>query len=414
MNKEFYINNRKKLIEQMSDGEAIILFSGNEIRKTADENYSFFSNRNFVYLTGIYQENSVLVISKALGEVQEKLYLLQVSEDREVWIGRKLRNSEATEISGIENIFNVDLLEQHLHSVIAKGEINCLLFDFDRLSFDQSDDVAHSFADKVKRFYPYIDLKNINPIICEFRKIKEPCEIEAVKKGMQITNAAICSMIKNCKPDMKEYELEAEFNYVLAKHGQRVPAFPSIISSGNRNFYLHYSELMGQIKDGELVLVDVGSGYDGYCTDISRVFPSNGKFSEIQALIYNIALKSNREIMKKIKPGQPFSITNKTCQEVAFEGLRELGLIDDIKDIKKYVWHGTTHYVGLDVHDVGSYNGVMQKNMIFTVDSGIYVREWGIGLRVEDNVLVTENGCENLSKDIPVTIEEIESLMNKR
>ena len=243
------------------------------------------------------------------------------------------------------------------------------------------------------------------------RKIKAPEEIDAIRKAMQITEAGIRRLMRAAKPSVMEYELEAEFNFELAAHGQRRTAFPSIIAGGERIFYLHYANPMSVITDGELILSDVGAAYDEYCTDISRVFPANGHFSERQAQLYQVAYAANRAVMEQVRPGVFFPQMNRTCREVSFDGLKALGLLDDFADIHKYVWHGVTHHVGLDTHDVGGYEEPISENMVFVVDAGIYVREWGIGLRIEDNVLVTSNGCENLSAAIPSTIEEIESLM---
>jgi Xaa-Pro aminopeptidase len=213
------------------------------------------------------------------------------------------------------------------------------------------------------------------------------------------------------RPGMLEYELEAEFNYELAAHGQRRTAFPSIIAGGERIFYLHYANPMSILADGELILSDVGAAYDEYCTDISRVFPANGHFTEQQAQLYQVAYAANRAVMAEVRPGVLFPTLNPICRKVSFEGLKALGLLDDYADVGRYVWHGAVPHVGLDTHDVGGYDEPIAENMFFTVDAGIYVREWGIGLRIEDNVLVTADGCENLSASIPTTIEEIESLM---
>jgi Xaa-Pro aminopeptidase len=248
-------------------------------------------------------------------------------------------------------------------------------------------------------------------LLAALRKIKAPEEIDAIRKAMQITEAGIRRLMRAAKPGMMEYELEAEFNAELAAHGQRRPAFPSIIAGGERIFYLHYSNPMCALADGELILSDVGAAYDEYCTDISRVFPANDHFSERQAQIYRVAYEANRAVMAEVRPGVFFPQLNRTCREVSFQGLKALGLLDDLADIRKYVWHGVAHHVGLDTHDVGGYDEPMAENMVFTVDAVIYVREWGIGLRIEDNVLVTADGCENLSAAIPATIEEIEALM---
>jgi Xaa-Pro aminopeptidase len=282
---------------------------------------------------------------------------------------------------------------------------------FDAQSPERAFDIEREFAKQIRERHPHIAIRNSYPLLASLRQIKAPEEIEAIRKAMQITEAGIRRMMRAVRPGMMEYELEAEFNAELAAHGQRHPAFPSIIAGGERIFYLHYANPMSALSDGELVLSDVGAGYDEYGTDISRVFPANGRFSERQAQIYRVAYEANRAIMEEVRPGAFFPQLNRTCREVSFEGLKALGLLDDLADIRNYVWHGVAHHVGLNTHDVGDYREPMRENMVFTVDAGIYVREWGIGLRIEDNVLVTADGCENLSADIPATVEEIESLM---
>jgi Xaa-Pro aminopeptidase len=251
-------------------------------------------------------------------------------------------------------------------------------------------------------------------LLAALRKIKTPEEIDSIRKAMQITEAGIRRLMRVAQPGRMEYELEAEFNHELAAHGQRRTAFPSIIAGGERIFYLHYANPMSVIAEGELILSDVGAAYDEYCTDISRVFPANGHFSEQQAQLYQVAYEANRAVMAEVRPGVFFPQLNRTCREVSFEGLKALGLLDDLTDIRRYVWHSVTHHVGLDTHDVGGYEEPIAENMVIVVDAGIYVREWGIGLRIEDNVRVTATGCENLSAAIPATIEEIESFMATR
>lgn len=285
---------------------------------------------------------------------------------------------------------------------------------FDALATERSFAIERTFAKQIQKRYPNVAIKNSYPLLAAMRKIKASAEIDAIRKAMQITEAGIRHMMRAAKPGRMEYELEAEFLAELATHGQHRTAFPSILAGGERIFYLHYANPMAALADGELVLSDVGAAYDEYCTDISRVFPGNGRFSERQAQLYQIAYESNRAVMEQARPGVFFPQLNRTCREVSFEGLKRLGLLNDFADIGRYVWHGVAHHVGLDTHDVGGYQEPMAENMVFTVDAGIYVREWGIGLRIEDNVLVTASGCENLSASIPVTIEEIESLMADR
>jgi Xaa-Pro aminopeptidase len=411
MDKQFFGENRRRLAEHMTDGEAMLFFSGESVRKTADEDFSFFTNRNFLYLTGIKQERSALLVQKKNGLVSECLFVTKPDLEREVWTGRRFTEEEIHDISGVEGIEDINNLSGTLDRLLSSQQVMSLWLCFDALASERSFDIEREFAKHIQSRHPHIVIKNSYPLLAAMRKIKSSEEIDAIRKAMQITDAGIRRLMRAAKPGMMEYELETEFNSELAAHGQRRTAFPSIIAGGERIFYLHYANPMSAIADGELILSDVGASYDEYCTDISRVFPANGRFSERQAQLYQVAYAANRAVMELVRPGVFFPQMNRTCREASFEGLKALGLLDDPADIRKYVWHGVTHHVGLDTHDVGGYEQPMEENMVFVVDAGIYVREWGIGLRIEDNVLVTANGCESLSAAIPSTIEEIEILM---
>ncbi|MFM8321825.1 MAG: aminopeptidase P N-terminal domain-containing protein [Chloroflexota bacterium] len=411
MEPSFYIENRRRLAANLADGELMLFFSGEGVRKSADENYPFFANRNFLYLTGVKQERCALLLYNQGGQVSQRLLALKPDPAQEIWTGRRLTPAELAALSGIEQVDDIERLEQALGALLAAQPSAALWLCLDALAPQGGADLEREFARTVQARHPQVQIKNSYPLVCAQRKIKAPGEIAAMRQAMQITAAGIRRMMQLGGPGRMEYELEAAFNAELAAHGQRRTAFGSIISSGERNFYLHYAELQGRIEAGELVLTDVGAAYDEYCTDISRVFPANGRFSERQAQLYRVAYAANRAVMAQVRPGAPFSMPNQVCRQTAFEGLRALGLLDDPAEIGRYVWHGVTHHVGLDTHDVGGYQEPMAENMVFTVDAGIYVREWGIGLRIEDNVLVTRDGCENLSAAIPAEIEAIEALM---
>lgn len=411
MDKDFYMENRRKLAETLEEGDLMLFFSGESVRKTADENYPFFTNRNFLYLSGVQQEQSALLLHRHNGDLLERLFALTPDPAREVWTGRRCTWDELADLSGITQIEEIGTLERVIDGLLAARPAVTLWLCFDALMPERAFDLERHFAERISARHPHVAIRNSYPVVCSLRKIKSPGEIEAIRRGMAITAAGIARLMNAARPGKMEYELEAEFYRELAAHGQRRTAFPPIIASGERIFYLHYSSLMGQVADGELILTDVGAPYDEYCTDISRVFPANGRFSQRQAELYRVAYEANRAVMAQVRPGVPFSMPNRVCREVSFAGLKALGLLDDFADIGKYVWHGVTHHVGLDTHDVGGYEEPMAEHMVFTVDAGIYVREWGIGLRIEDNVCVTAAGGENLSAAIPATIEEIEALM---
>lgn len=411
MDKTFHMINRRSIAAHMAAGDRMLFFSGEGVHKTADEDYPFFTNRNFLYLTGVNQARSVLLLHNQDGCVDERLFVLLPDLNREVWTGRRYTQDELEEISGIEQIEDIDRLGRVLDEQLASQPGGALWLCLDALSPERSFDIEREFAARIRSRHPHIEIKNSYPLVSARRKIKAPGEIDAVRRAIRITEAGIRRMMHTAAPGRMEYELEAAFNAELAAHGQRRTAFQSIISAGERNFYLHYATPLGRVADGDLILTDVGAVVDEYGADISRVFPANGRFSERQAQIYRVAYAANREIMAQVRPGVSFRMPNQVCRAVSYEGLKALGLLDDPADIGRYVWHGPTHHIGLDTHDVGGYEQPMAENMVFTVDAGIYVREWGIGLRIEDNVLVTADGCENLSASIPVEIEEIEAVM---
>ena len=414
MNQRFFIENRRKLTAHMTENDAMLFFSGESQRRSADENFPFFTNRNFLYLTGIKQEQSVLLLRKKGDLLRERLFVNKPDLEQEVWTGRRFTQTEIHEISGLEEVEDIRNLDRELEEMFSFEHVPTLWLCFDAHASERSFDIEREFAKRAQGRHPHIAVRNSYPLLSSMRKIKTPEEIDAIRKAMKITEAGIRRMMRVARPGMMEYELEAEFNHELAAHGQRRTAFPSIVAGGERIFYLHYANPVSVLSEGELILSDVGAVYDEYCTDVSRVFPANGRFSEQQAQIYQVAYTANRAVMEQVRPGVDFPQLNRTCREVSFEGLKALGLLNDFADIRKYVWHGAIHHVGLDTHDVGGYEEPMSENMVFTVDAGIYVREWGIGLRIEDNVLVTAEGCEDLSAAIPSTIEEVENLMAGR
>jgi Xaa-Pro aminopeptidase len=411
VDKEFHSRNRQRLSAHMAENDVMLFFGGEPVRKTGDEDFPFFANRNFLYLTGIQQEGSVLLLQNKGGVVSECLFVNQPDFEQEIWTGRRLTDEEIREISGVEGVEDIHHLNRVVDGLLSSRPVMTLWLCFDAQAPERSFDLERTYASDLRKRHPHTVIKNSYPLLAALRKIKAPEEIAALRNAMQITETGIRRMMRRVSPGMMEYELEAEFNYELAAHGQRRTAFPSIIAGGERIFYLHYAKPLAVLAEGELVLSDVGAVYDEYGVDISRVFPADGRFRERQAQIYQIAYEANRAVMDKVRPGEFFPQLNRTCLEVSFDELKALGLTDDFTDIRKYVWHGAVHHIGLNTHDVGGYEEPMTENMVFTVDAGIYVREWGIGLRIEDNVLVTADGCENLSAAIPATIEEIERFM---
>lgn len=407
-----HLPRREKFYQNLADGEAVILFAGSAPRKTADANYQYFANRNFYYLTGILQCETVFLAVKSAGKVEETLFIHPKDVMAERWNGYRLSPQEATECSGIANVRNVSDFGAALKLLLGSGTISALWYDFDKFDAGRLEAPHIRHSQSICSAYPFIALKNAYPFICAARTIKDAGEIARIREAMAITREGIHAMMKAVKGGMYEYQLEGVFNKVLADHGVREPAFSNIVSGGRNNFYIHYEEPMGQLQDGDLVLTDVGARKHEYVSDISRAFPVNGKFSPEQKEVYSIALKVNKELMGLLVPGKTtFPEIEEHARRRVGEELVAAGYLGKDEDVGKYYWHKGTHHIGLDVHDVGPPGLPILPGMVFTIDVGIYIEDKNIGFRVEDNVAITETGYEHLSADIVREIEDIEAMM---
>ena len=412
MNSGFHAGNRKKLYEMLKPASVLMMFAGDELRKTNDEYYPFFADRSFVYLTGILQKQSVLVAVKAAdGSVAERIYMLPPDAHAERWTGRRLKPAETAEKSGIEDVRLLTRFDTEMHALLAGGMYENIYLDLYRESPEDIDRPAHGMLRRVQKEYPFIKVMNANALVRRLRLIKQPCEIEAMRRAEQITGEGILAMMKASRPGMFEYQYKAEFDRVLGQYGPGGPGFPSIISAGENNFCIHYYSYTGQAKDGDIILNDVGAQYDGLIVDVSRGWPCNGKFSERQKLLYECALATSNYMFSIIRPGMKMDDVDSTIRQYNAQKLIEAGVMKSVDEIGTYMWHGGAHHIGYDVHDVVERPAVLAPGMVFCVDVGIYHEEWGIGFRLEDNCLVTETGCENLSAAIPRTVEDIENAM---
>lgn len=410
MRKEFHYGNRMKMYEALPDGAVAMIFSGSAPRKTADEDYPFYANRNFLYLTGIEREGFILLAEKRGGTVKETMFILPPDAHAERWTGVRMKEDEVKARSGIENVAYVPAFDDYLHTLFRSGHFDAAAMDFYKCEAAERDTEAFRMAERIRRDYPFVRLMDLSLQLRKQRTIKQPCEIEAIREAVKITRAGILAMMKSSKPGMYEYQYKAEFDYALAQHGVLAPAFPSIISAGKNNFCIHYYDYMGQAQDGDMILNDVGAKYDNLFNDVSRGWPCNGKFSEKQRKLYTCAYNTSQHMFEIIRPGMPMADVDRLAREFNFEQLKAIGLCDTYEQVGRLIWHGGAHHVGYDVHDLVDVTTV-EPGMVFCVDIGIYCEEWGIGFRLEDNCLVTENGCENLTASIPRTIEEIEAVM---
>lgn len=414
MKKEFHAGNRASLAGLIKDNSLLVIFSGDVKRKTGDENYPFFTHRDFYYLTGLDSKEFVLLMQKRGNVVKETVYILPPDMMAERWTGRRINPQETSDLSGIEDVRFRANFETDLHRIIMSGDYENIYLDYDKMTEDEIDDITYRFSKIIGEKYPFLNRLDAHEHIKVLRTIKQPCEIEAMKQAQVITKAGITAMMKTVRPGMFEYQLKAEWDYALAQYGTEGPAFPSIISSGENNFCIHYYDYKGMIHDGDMILNDVGAMYDGLMCDVSRGYPANGKFTDKQKLLYTCAFNTSQNMFNMIKPGMKMADVDRINREFNAEQLKEAGVLNDVKDIGKYMWHAGAHHVGYDVHDVVKTPEIIAPGMVFCVDIGIYHEEWGIGFRLEDNCLVTEDGCINLSSGTPRTIEEIEDTMAKR
>ena len=400
-------------MEKLEPGSLALFFSGSPVRKTADEDYGYFANRNFVYLTGMEQKDTVLMMEKDASGYRETLFILPPNLIEERWTGSRMKPEEIEAVSMISSFAYKETFEEELKKVLTSGRIQKVYLDIDRMEGQVVVSAADSMEAFLKQEYPSMPIENSLPIMKMLRLIKKPCEIRAMEKAQEITKAGILAMMTHSKPGMYEYQYKAEYDYALAQHGVLEAGFPSIISAGKNNFCIHYYGYRGQAMDGDIVLNDVGVRWDNELTDVSRGWPCNGKYSSRQKLLFECQYNTSEHMFSMLKPGIPMKEVDAEIRRYCFEQLKEAGVCKSFDDIGTYMWHGGAHHVGFDTHDVVSArDAIIQPGMVFCVDIGIYHEEWGIGFRLEDNCLITEDGCRNLSKDIPRTVEDIEAVMN--
>ncbi|MBF4692718.1 aminopeptidase P N-terminal domain-containing protein [Fusibacter ferrireducens] len=402
---------RNALGEKLTTGDAVVLFAGKAPKSTADANYTFLPNKNFFYLTGITCENFIILMHKTERAFESHLFIEKPDYDIEKWIGRKMTKETATSISGVESVKYLDEFHDVLNRLIYNNQIQKIYLDLEKLSWDESDSVAHDFSMALQKRYPFIRLKTIHPILSEMRMIKTPEEIAHIREAIQMTDQGLRSILKMLKPDVMEYQIEATFAHAIRMAGADGNSFPTIAASGGDAVILHYVENNKAAKAGDMVLLDLGAQYKQYAADISRTYPVSGRFSERQKTIYNIVLKAQAATIEAMKPGVKFETLNEVCKSTLISELKAIGLIQKDEELTRYYYHGVSHYLGLDVHDLGRRDVILQPGMVLTVEPGLYIAEENIGIRIEDDILITEAGNENLSVMIPKTIDEIEKLM---
>ena len=404
---------RNRISNFIRNGEMCIIFSGKNIRLSRNQNYNFVVNKNFFYLTGIENEKLILFMKKIDGEMKSILFIENREKGKIKWIGETILKDEAKEISFVDEIKYLNEFDSFLNESLLSEESPVIYFDFDREDYSYDLSYSENFANNLKIKYPNLVLKNVYPILTKLRVIKDSVEISKIKEAIDITKLGILNILRNLKPNMYEYQIESYFDFMIKYSGAKNHAFKSIIASGRNATILHYERNDNKIESGDLVLFDLGAEKDFYKSDISRTFPASGKFTERQKEIYNIVLSAELKVIESIRPGVTNGELNEIAKNILYEGLKRVGKLNDIGELSKYYYHGIGHLIGLDTHDVGSRDFVYEEGMIVTVEPGIYIEDEKIGIRIEDDILVTKDGCEVLSKDIIKTVEEIEEFMLK-
>ena len=396
-----YINRRNMLSAKVEADTAVILFAGHAPTASLDESYPFLPNRTFFYFCGIEQEDSVLVLTKEGSKdlLKARLYIHPREPEKEKWTGKRLSAEEASEISGITD---VRLLEQ------LKGDIDEILACSMKIAWDETD-LSHERAHleqelaKTDRFDSATDISGSVTLL---RMIKSAAEVDAIKTAIKVTEESLAVLEQNLRPDMRECEALAILEAEMVKRGSLFQSFSTIVAGGKNTLCLHYPTPKALVPDGSMLQIDCGARSGGYCSDISRAYAVNGRRDGRQQALFELIQECKKTALSAIHPGATIESVNNETRKTAAAGLREVGVIsksepDALSACKTYYWHNTLHHMGLDVHDVCDRDMIFVPGMVFAVEPGIYIPEWGFGFRVEDDVLVTEEGSKYLS--IPQT-----------
>jgi Xaa-Pro aminopeptidase len=424
LNAALFTENRKRFSSQLQKNSIAIFVSNDEVASNGDAIYHFKQNSDLFWLSGITQEDSMVILfpDNPDANYREVLVLVRPNELKEKWDGKRLRVQEAQAISGIKTIVWLDSIDGLLQPWVH-------LADHIYLDSNENDRKAnllrtreYRFIDEMRSRYPLHNYMRAAKIMKELRGIKTVYEVEVLQKAIDITEQTFRRLLQFIKPGVMEYEIEAEIFHSFLSQRATGPAYGSIIASGDNARILHYVRNNAECKDGELILMDFGAEYGGYCADLTRTIPVNGKFTRRQKTVYNACLHLHDYAKSLLKPGITIvEYTDKVGEEATQQFLK-IGLLrkSDVKNedpanraYRKYLYHGISHHLGIDVHDLGTRTEPIKAGMVFTVEPGIYIEEEQMGIRIENNLWITRNGNKDLFKNIPITAEEIEALMKK-
>lgn len=420
-----FIENRKRFVKKMKPN-AVAVFTSNAIMpKSADAGYNWRQNPDLFYLTGIDQEETYLILfpDAPKPEWKEILFVRETSEHIAVWEGKKHNKAEATAFSGVKNVHWSAKFEQLLNAIALQAQ--CIYLNANEN--DRADGFQYTaeteLAKAVRAKFPLHTYERSAPIMHELRAQKSEIEIDLLRKAIDITNKGFHRALSFVKPGVWEYEVEAEITYEYLRNRGTGHAYTPIVATGGNACVLHYITNSMQCKDGDLLLMDCGAEYGNYCADLTRTIPVNGRFSKRQKEVYNAVLRVHNEAKKMMKAGMVLNDFNRAVEVIMEKELVDLKLLKlaDVKKqdknnplLKKYFPHGTAHFLGIDVHDVGNRYAKLKAGAVLTCEPGIYIQEENIGIRIENNIVVTNGKPIDLMANVPIEVEEIESLMNKK
>lgn len=424
LNPQIFIKNRERFTSRMQKNSIAIFVSNDEVPDNGDSIYKFKQNSDVYWLSGITQEDSMVILfpDNPDPKYREVLVLVRPNELKEKWDGKRLRVKEAQAISGIQTIVWLDSIDGLLQPWIHLAD--CIYLDSNendrKASLVRTRD--YRFIDEMKSRYPLHQYARAAKLMKELRGIKTAEEVEVLQKAVDITEVTFRRLLQFIKPGVMEYEIEAEIYHSFLSQRATRPAYGIILASGDNARILHYVNNNAECKDGDLILMDFGAEYGGYCADLTRTVPVNGKFTRRQRTVYNACLHLHDYAKSILKPGISIVDYTEKVGEEATQQFLKIGLLkkSDVKNedpenraYRKYLYHGISHHLGIDVHDLGTRTQPVKPGMVFTIEPGIYIEEEKMGIRIENNVWITKNGNKDLFKNIPITADEIEALMKK-
>ncbi|MCF8217376.1 MAG: aminopeptidase P family protein [Bacteroidales bacterium] len=423
LNSQFYKTNRDRLRMLMEDDAIAVVFSNDMMPRNGDQYFPFRQNSDLLYLTGIDQEETVLLFfpDSPLEQFREVLFIRKTNEKIATWEGHKYTQEEAAKISGIKNVMWLESFQ----SVLKQASSLSSKFYLNKNEHPGAPENVESKqlreGKRIKEKYPFHQYYRLAPLMKELRLVKQQAEINTMQQACDITADAFKRVLKFVKPGLKESQVEAEITHEFLRSGAQGHAYAPIVASGKNATVLHYTANNQTINNGDLILFDIGCEYMNYASDMSRTIPVNGKFSARQKEVYNAVLRVFQQAKEMIKPGTSINQINNNVEQLLMEEHIKLGLYSrkDIQDnekanelIKTYYPHGTSHFMGLDVHDVGTKYERLEAGMVLSCEPGIYIREENIGVRIENDILVTMEKPLDLMADVPITVDEIENFMN--